>query len=107
MLRLFFMGCPAIVLFRAGWVPEEGDAYLPTPGRRADCTARGGTLVETGTSPWRCILDTPDAGQACTRSTDCTAACLAPDAGGGVCGQAFGCVDLLDETGQRVTFCIG
>lgn len=102
----FALAC-ALVL--AACVPEGGDAFTPTAGERADCSTQGGTLIETGTSPWRCVLDTPDAGQTCTRATDCAGACIASDGGGGICGrlgEPVGCVDLLDETGQRATFCI-
>ena len=82
----------------------------PTPSEIAECEASGGYIGSGGLFPWACRHDLPDAGQACTRSTDCEGMCLVnPETNRGECAAVspiFGCVSMLDERGERVEICI-
>jgi hypothetical protein len=71
------------------------------------CTAEGGELRRDGIlNGLMCFKPTTDAGNACTKASDCSGFCLADT---GICSAEtpqFGCIPHLDETGQRLTICI-
>lgn len=92
---------------------QETDPYAPivlTDAERAACEASGG-VVGGGLAGESCLTRNPDAGQSCSRSTDCAGECVvtSADATGGMCSEVsplFGCYTSLDETGAPVSLCV-
>lgn len=89
--------------------PEEAPevpAALKTAGQIA-CEAKGGTWGGAGKSGAKtCILPTTDGGKTCRKQGDCDGLCLARS---GTCSPIkplFGCNEVLQADGQRVTLCI-
>ncbi|MCC7319927.1 MAG: hypothetical protein IT542_03010 [Rubellimicrobium sp.] len=74
---------------------------------RAECAAAGGRVGIAGLLGGEfCIRPAPDAGQACTRSSDCTAWC---DAESRTCApelNPYGCRSYLNEAGEAETICV-
>jgi hypothetical protein len=65
----------ATILFSAS------SCLAAAPGTRAECEAAGGVWGRFGVRQQElCNLPAPDAGKACKDSSDCAAACVAPDA---------------------------
>ena len=71
------------------------------------CQKRGGRYIKTGSGNLRaCVKVTGEEGKTCTRETDCKGACLARS---GTCSPVtplFGCNDILQADGRRVTLCL-
>jgi hypothetical protein len=86
--------------------PPEVDPALLTPAALA-CQKQGGRYVKTGSGSLRaCVRVTNDGGKTCRRETDCQGACLARS---GTCAPVtplFGCNDILQADGRRVTLCL-
>jgi hypothetical protein len=86
--------------------PAEVDPALLTPAALA-CQKKGGRYVKTGSGSLRaCVRVTGDGGKTCRRETDCEGACLARS---GTCAPVtplFGCNDILQADGRRVTLCL-
>ncbi len=74
---------------------------------RLACEKRKGRWVETGKgSAYGCVMPTKDAMKECTRSSQCEGSCLARS---GTCAPytpLFGCNEVLDDTGRRMTQCL-
>ena len=75
---------------------------------RAECAATGGRLVPVGSGGARlfCLRDTRDAGRQCRARGDCEGECLARS---GTCAPVmplFGCHEILNASGARVTECM-
>ncbi len=83
-------------------VPEAAKS----PARLA-CEKRRGQWVETGkTGIFGCITYTKDALKECRNSRQCEGQCLARS---GTCAPyqpLFGCYEILDDTGRRMTQCL-
>lgn len=83
-------GCSALRDFHAA-NPDFGSSQSPyekiqfaaqvaTPDERARCEAAGGTVERAGRAGWeRCVQSYPDAGKACSDSTECLGECRVPD----------------------------
>lgn len=74
-----------------------------TPDEEAECIKRGGEMVGTFSGP-ACAMPAPDAGQACTTSSQCAGLCLAD----GQCSASDlnpGCTSILED-GEAVVICI-
>jgi hypothetical protein len=110
----------------------QGRAPAQLGDQRANCEAAGGQLVESGLVGLTCVTPTSDAGQACTRDSDCEDLCLADaapsdtgpaDAAGlldqlaadtqpprtGSCAPqspTFGCHSIFRDDGEIVEICI-
>jgi hypothetical protein len=99
-------------------VPEADPAAEPPPEEEAapavvkssaqiDCERRGGTWARAGISEARtCVKQTRDGGKQCSKGTQCEGLCLARS---GTCAPVtplFGCHDILEDDGRRVTLCI-
>jgi hypothetical protein len=74
------------------------------------CTARGGVIAIAGIMGGQfCAEPLPDAGQSCTRASDCTGMCIAGAMDGTATCQThanpFGCHSFLDENGDVQTIC--
>jgi len=71
------------------------------------CQKKGGRFIKTGSGDLRaCVKVTADGGKACKRETDCTGSCLARS---GTCAPVtplFGCNEILQADGRRVTLCL-
>jgi hypothetical protein len=82
------------------------DPALQTPEALA-CIDDGGQFLTVGSSITRaCVTTTRDGGQRCTSGRDCDGECLARS---GTCAPVtplFGCNDVLQDDGQRVTLCL-
>lgn len=71
------------------------------------CEKQGGNWAKAGKSSGRtCLKPTRDAGKQCRKQGDCTSVCLARS---GTCAPVkplFGCNEILQKDGSRVTLCI-
>lgn len=81
-------------------------AAPPSPEERA-CVRSRGTWVHLGKSKARtCVKQTTDSGKRCTRESQCQGLCLARS---GTCAPVvplFGCNEIFQNDGRRVTLCI-
>ena len=90
--------------------PEEPVPDLPVVAKSADqvlCERTGGQWAVAGQSgAHSCVKATRDGGKTCTKEDDCMGMCLARS---GTCAPLmplFGCNEVLDKQGRRVTLCI-
>ena len=71
------------------------------------CEKRGGNWGNAGKSKLKnCITRTRDAGKQCRKQGDCSSVCLARS---GTCAPVkplFGCNEILQKDGSRVTLCL-
>jgi hypothetical protein len=71
------------------------------------CEKRGGTWFRVGKGEKRaCVRQTKDAGKRCDRESQCDSVCLARS---GTCAPfkpMYGCNDILQDNGARVTLCL-
>ena len=71
------------------------------------CKKKGGRYIKTGSSDLRaCVKETGEEGKSCKRETDCIGSCLARS---GTCAPVkplFGCNEILQADGRRVTLCL-
>ncbi len=87
--------------------PEVIDPALQTPEALA-CIRRGGRYLTVGggSITRSCVKPTRDGGDRCERGTQCDGECLARS---GTCAPVtplFGCNEILQDDGSRVTLCI-
>lgn len=73
---------------------------------RAQCEAAGGRYMGQKGGAMLCFHTPPDAGKSCTRSTQCTAGCLAKSQTCAPITPLIGCQQLLDNEGRLVTQCV-
>lgn len=77
-----------------------------SPGYLA-CEKRGGAFVIVGKSgAFGCQTRTRDAGRSCRNSLDCEGSCLARSRSCAPIQPLFGCNDILQDDGRRVSLCI-
>ena len=83
--------------------PPEG----PKSAEQVLCERTGGQWAVAGSSgAYSCVKLTKDGGKICTKEGDCQGMCLARS---GTCAPLmplFGCNEVLDKEGRRVTLCI-
>jgi hypothetical protein len=97
----------------AAAVPPEAAAD-PTPPpagpkspQQLACERGGGRYVAAGSSGARaCVRPTRDAGKRCDREGDCEGQCLARSQSCAPIRPLFGCNDVLQADGRRVTLCV-
>ncbi|MCU0800213.1 MAG: hypothetical protein MUD11_00310 [Rhodobacteraceae bacterium] len=86
--------------------PTVVDPALQTPEALA-CIRRGGLWSRVGAGEGRsCVRPTRDAGKRCDADRDCQGVCLARS---GTCAPVdplFGCNDVLQDDGRRMTLCL-
>ncbi len=71
------------------------------------CERGGGAWVSAGTSgTMSCQTPQRDGGTQCRRDSDCDGQCLARSRTCAPFSPLFGCNDVLQDNGQRVTLCI-
>ena len=89
---------------------NEAVAAEPEPLKSKDqvlCEKRGGNWSNAGKSNSKtCIQRTRDAGKQCRKKGDCSSACLARSGSCAPFKPLFGCNEILQKDGSRVTLCI-
>jgi len=71
------------------------------------CEKQGGVYVMVGKSgAFACQLSTNDAGKSCQNSGECDGSCLARSRSCAPVKPLFGCNEILETDGRRVTLCI-
>lgn len=85
--------------------PEE--VVVELSPEAAKCAKTGGTWSGVGKSGGKaCVKPTRDSGKTCSKQTQCEGLCLARS---GTCAPItpmFGCNEILQADGRRVTLCI-
>lgn len=100
---LALLGCQPTE--QAGDLPPVGAEFVAV--QMQACQKQGGTFrpVKPGGS-LACFTVPKDAGQSCKASTDCESACLARSLTCAPVKPLFGCNEVLNSGGFRVTQCI-
>ena len=71
------------------------------------CERRDGTWARAGKSVARtCVKQTRDGGKECTKGTQCEGLCLARSGTCAPLAPLFGCNEIFEDDGRRVTLCI-
>lgn len=89
--------------------PPKGDVTVvmpPTSPEEAACRKEGGSWAKVGKGGRTCLKSTRDSGKSCSSGTQCEGLCLARS---GTCAPLkpmFGCNEIFQDDGQRVTLCI-
>jgi hypothetical protein len=94
----------------------------PTPAPKADletvpvtpksemelaCEKKGGQWSKVGKGDLRaCVFQTRDAGKSCKKESDCDGVCLARSRTCSPLKPLYGCNEILQDNGARVTLCI-
>lgn len=79
----------------------------PKPPQQIACEKKGGQWATAGQSGIKtCLARTRDSGKRCTRGTQCQGECLARSNTCAPYKPLFGCNDILQDDGRRVTLCI-
>ncbi|MDE3122882.1 MAG: hypothetical protein KGK00_14000 [Paracoccaceae bacterium] len=73
---------------------------------KAQCEATGGRYMGRTGGAMLCFHTPSDAGKSCTRSTECSAGCLAKSRTCAPITPLIGCQQLLDSEGRLVTQCV-
>jgi hypothetical protein len=83
------------------------DTVVQKSKEQITCEKRGGNWGSAGISSLKtCIKRTKDAGKQCRKQGDCSSVCLARS---GTCAPVkplFGCNEIFQKDGSRVTLCI-
>lgn len=83
------------------------DPPAPKSADQVLCEKTGGQWAVAGKSgAFSCVKPTRDGGKSCTKKGDCQGVCLARS---GTCAPImplFGCNEILEKDGRRVTLCI-
>lgn len=92
--------------------PSETAAEAPKPElppaspEEAACRKKGGQWSKVGKGGQACVQRTHDAGKQCTKASQCEGLCLARSGTCAPIAPLFGCNDILQNDGSRVTLCI-
>lgn len=70
------------------------------------CERRKGVWTRTESGSRACVHYTRDGGKECRRAGDCEGECLARSGSCAPIRPLFGCNDILDDTGRRMTSCL-
>jgi len=92
----------------AAEAPEAGGPPKPPLSAEGQaCEKRGGLWSATGKSGvMACVKRTRDFGKSCSRDRDCEGACLARSRSCAPITPLFGCHDVLQDDGRKVTLCL-
>ncbi|MDT8854105.1 hypothetical protein RNZ50_03460 [Paracoccaceae bacterium Fryx2] len=83
------------------------EAAAPKSPVQLACERTGGRFaVSGGGGAKTCIRPTRDGGKSCSRQGDCEGVCLARSRTCAPIAPLFGCNEILQADGQRVTLCI-
>ena len=89
--------------------PPAAAAPPPAPlsASALACQKKGGRYIKTGSGDLRaCVKVTGEEGKRCTRETDCIGSCLARSETCAPVKPLFGCNEILQADGRRVTLCL-
>lgn len=79
----------------------------PSSPEEAACLKKGNLWIRAGKSiAYTCVKITKDSGKQCTKGTDCSGSCLARSMTCAPYDPLFGCNEILQDDGVRVTLCI-
>lgn len=92
-------------------VTVHNPTAAPVPASRSvpeiACVKTGGSWVAAGKSGAKtCVRSTRDSGQQCNRQSQCEGLCLARSGSCAPVVPLFGCNEIFQNDGQRVTLCI-
>ena len=91
-------------------VAEHAPLAASAPPKSASqtvCEKRKGAWVSAGTTgTMSCQTPQRDGGKQCNRDSDCEGQCLARSRSCAPVAPLFGCNEILQDNGQRVTLCI-
>lgn len=89
-------------------VPEAAPEVVPEPksAQQQACERKRGKWVRAVGELKACVYPTKDAGKHCTRESQCDGACLARSNTCAPVKPLFGCNDILQDDGARVSLCI-
>jgi hypothetical protein len=85
-------------------VPVRDAVVRLTPEQRSECMAKGGDVELVSITAEGCVVPTTDGGEACSDSSQCQGACIAPFAAktgavvAGTCATKIGeggCINVL------------
>lgn len=85
--------------------PAPAPAVAKSPEQIA-CEKKKGSWAKAGKAGFACIFPTRDSGKACRKGADCEGLCLARS---GTCAPIkplFGCNEILDDMGRRMSLCV-
>lgn len=83
------------------------DPKPPASPEEVACLRKGGLWIRAGKSiAMTCVKLTRDAGESCRREQDCQGQCLARSMTCAPYDPLFGCNEVLQNDGARVTLCI-
>jgi hypothetical protein len=92
---------------QADAAPAVTPAAAPPSPEQLVCERRGGRFMQAGqTGAMACVRTTRDAGQQCRRGSDCEGVCLARSGTCAPLAPLFGCHEILQNDGSRVTQCL-
>lgn len=79
----------------------------PQSPEQIACEKTGGSYARAGAGDARaCIRPTRDGGKQCRKESDCEGTCLARSQTCAPITPMFGCNDILQDDGRRVTLCL-
>lgn len=81
-------------------------AIPPSSPEEAACRKEGGSWSKVGKGGRACLKATRDSGKSCSSGRECEGLCLARS---GTCAPLkpmFGCNEIFQDDGQKVTLCI-
>jgi hypothetical protein len=87
--------------------PDEPVGAARVEVLRLQCERGGGRFAPAGPGGLlACVREHPDAGRQCSRSGDCAGACLARSGTCAPISPLFGCHEVLQQDGRRITQCL-
>ena len=88
-------------------VIEPAEPKPPTSPEEAACVKKGDLWIHAGRSiAYTCVSITRDSGKQCRKGSECQSSCLARSMTCAPYDPLFGCNDILQDDGSRVTLCI-
>ena len=92
-------------------IPDQQTQVAPaaqpkSPGQTACEKGKGAWVAAGTTGTMSCQTPQRDGGRQCSRDSDCDGQCLARSRTCAPYAPLFGCNDILQDNGQRVTLCI-
>lgn len=85
----------------------EEAPVAPKSERQRACERKRGIWSKVGKGDLRaCVFNTRDGGKSCDRESDCEGVCLARSRSCAPLTPLFGCNEILQDNGARVTLCI-
>ena len=102
----------AVLIAATGCRPVAGERLEPVGEARMDlehkaCLKEGGQFLRLGkANTFFCEVTPRDAGQSCSRASDCESACLARSRTCAPVKPLFGCNEVLTESGEAARLCV-